>query len=324
MGSLAYLYDHPMVEKQIRRDLGQLINTEYSDSVQLLGPAVCLKNLVLLYATRGLGKTWLVLKMAHSLVTQSPFLMWQPSRRCKVIIFDGEMGDESISKRFYMIEVSSPSSFTFNSLFVVNYSHTGGEMWNLSDYKHQEYYESEASDCDVIIIDNLLTCSGPISPRDDDLSQWRRIQPLLIKWREAGKLVILVHHAGKSGQQFGTSLRENIMDTVIGLKPTRFEGEQQSFELKFEKTRNALTRDCPDLYVKLLASDDGAITFDWSSLEDQERIRILELHDRGVKPHFIADCLNISRSKVSRVLYEYAPKSEVGKSAEVVESWHDR
>jgi putative DNA primase/helicase len=323
MGTLSFLYNQPMANI-IRRDLGVLMNSDYAEAVQLLGPAMCKGNLVLLYATRGLGKTWIVLKMAHSLATKTPFLLWQPSVKSRVLIFDGEMGDESISKRFWMVEGSSPSSFSFGSCFVVNYSHTGGTMWNLSDPDQQEYYKAEADDCDVVIIDNLLTCSAPLSPRDDDLSQWRRIQPLLIQWREAGKLVILVHHSGKSGQQFGTSLRENIMDTVIGLKPTRFEGETGAFELKFEKTRNCMQKDTPDLHVKLIGGDDGCIAFDWSSLEDQERIRILEMADRGMKPHLISDTLNISRAKVSRVLYEHGPKQEVGKLGAVVESFHDR
>ena len=39
--------------------------------------------------------------------------------------------------------------------------------------------------------------------------------------RRRGMAVLLIHHAGKSGDQRGTSAREDIMDTVISLRRPR-------------------------------------------------------------------------------------------------------
>ena len=47
------------------------------------------------------------------------------------------------------------------------------------------------------------------------------MQAWLLELRRRGMTVLLIHHAGKSGDQRGTSAREDIMDTVISLRRPR-------------------------------------------------------------------------------------------------------
>ena len=51
--------------------------------------------------------------------------------------------------------------------------------------------------------------------------------------------MLVIHHGGKSGMQRGTSRKEDVLDTVIGLrKPPDYQADQGArFEIHFEKAR---------------------------------------------------------------------------------------
>ena len=56
--------------------------------------------------------------------------------------------------------------------------------------------------------------------------------------RRAGKSVAFIHHGGKSGQQRGTSRKEDVLDTVMSLRrPPDYSAEQGPLRAALEKTR---------------------------------------------------------------------------------------
>jgi hypothetical protein len=65
------------------------------------------------------------------------------------------------------------------------------------------------------------------------------MQEWILRLRKRGLAVLLVHHSGKSGEQRGTSRREDVLDTVIGLRrPEDYEPQQGArFEVHVEKSR---------------------------------------------------------------------------------------
>lgn len=323
MGKVIPLYAQQMAS--IRRDLGDVINKEFADPIEYMGPAFRNGVINMIYATRGLGKTFFVLKLAHAMASGNAFLSWKPKQRAKVMIFDGEMGDESIARRLWMIESSSENSLGFKTVFLVNFADCGGEMWNLSDPKDQALYENESSDCDVVIIDNLLSCSRPISGRDDEFSQWQRIQPFLNRLRGQGKCVVLVHHAGKSALQYGTSQKENAMDYIIGMKPPANNPTSGAFELRWEKRRSLKDSDLPDLFVEMKDDGQGGLSWDYCTLEDKFRQQVLTMHACGTKPREIAEILNCSRSRVAKLISDFSPKETPnGESKRHAVAWDQR
>jgi len=64
---------------------------------------------------------------------------------------------------------------------------------------------------DLLILDNLSSLTAVV--RDNDAESWGPIQEWLPKLRRRGVSVLVVHHAGKGGQQRGTSRREDVLDT---------------------------------------------------------------------------------------------------------------
>jgi hypothetical protein len=69
---------------------------------------------------------------------------------------------------------------------------------------------------DLLIVDNISTLCWTGS--DNSAGSWTSMQEWILRLRRRGIAVLLMHHSGKSGGQRGTSRREDVLDTVIGLR----------------------------------------------------------------------------------------------------------
>ena len=95
-----------------------------------------------------------------------------------------------------------------------------------------------------------------------------------MRLRRRGVSVLIVHHAGKGGQQRGTSRREDVLDTSISLRrpddyiPT----EGARFEVHLEKARGVHGEAAKPFEAKLEVRDKAAI---WTTrdIEDVDRSR---------------------------------------------------
>ncbi len=90
-----------------------------------------------------------------------------------------------------------------------------------------------------LILDNIAS----LTPGLDENSKrdWDVVNQWLLSLRHLGITVIYVHHAGKSGQQRGSSAREDSLDNVIKLsRPSSYQDAADGayFNISFEKYRN--------------------------------------------------------------------------------------
>lgn len=120
--------------------------------------------------------------------------------------------------------------------------------------------------------------------------------------RRRGKSVLLVHHAGKGGQQRGASAREHILDTVIALKkPSDYKPEQGArFEVHIEQGRGMSGSEAKFFTAHLELSDGGA---KWCSsvVEDQRLAKVGTMLKQGCSVREIADETGIPKSTVQRL-----------------------
>ena len=79
-------------------------------------------------------------------------------------------------------------------------------------YKGQQLLEDALGDAQLLILDNLSTLAPSIQENEADA--WAPFQSWVLKMRRRGVSVLLVHHAGKGGQQRGTSRREDVLDVL--------------------------------------------------------------------------------------------------------------
>lgn len=99
------------------------------------------------------------------------------------------------------------------------------------------------------------------------------------KLRKAGISILFVHHAGKGGNQRGTSKKEDILDTVIILrKPNNYEQREGA---RFEKARG-FYGDEASPFEAWLKGDHGTMTWQVQEIEDVQLNNIIDLHKDGL------------------------------------------
>lgn len=253
----------------------------------ILEPWLQQGDLVLLYAPTGMGKSFFCQDLLHSITCDLPFLDWRPRRPRRSVYLESEMGENITQKRFADLERSRPERFTYYAVEVLSFEDFENfQLANISDPEEQKEYiqyfrEWEA---DVVVIDNYLTAARAITKFDSDLTIWARVQEWLIALRALGLTVILVHHSGKSGEQLGTSMRENLMDTVIKLQPTKLGRSLPingfACELHFTKARKFFGRAKEPKYLEFV-TENGMSRWNHSPLSSQFELKTLSLRSQG-------------------------------------------
>lgn len=241
-----------------------LLKMEIPPREWLIDRIISTSSLAMIYAERGLGKTWFVISMAISIAKGESFLDYEITRPWRVLYVDGEMSlvdiqsriralDPTVSERFLIL----PSEQLFRE----------AKPLNLNDADDQKAIieglaalTQAGARPDLIIFDNLSSLSGGIDENDnsalDGLLRW------LVKLKHEGFAILLVHHAGKSGAQRGASRREDLLDTSIALKAPGEDDEPHdgaSFTLIFPKTRGPKPK--PAILEMRLTEIEGLLTW---------------------------------------------------------------
>ncbi len=291
--------------------LSEFLRLEIPAREMLLNPILPQRSLSMLYAPRGLGKSWLALSIGLTVASGSRLLRWSAPRKRRVLYVDGEMPLVALQERLQAI--SAAASDIANDgfqLLAADYVETG---INLSGEEGQQSVEALLPDTDLLILDNLSTlCSG----RSENASDaWLPMQQWLLRLRRKGLAVLLVHHAGNNGRQRGTSRREDALDTVIALRrPANYSPDQGCrFEIHFEKLRNRVD---PGAAAPFEASLEGVLAAGqevvrWTDhdLVPPILMRAAELFEDGLTVREVAAALKISKSEAGRLRLRYQEDS---------------
>ena len=169
---------------------------------------------------------------------------------------------------------------------------------DLADPAAQQFYRDVVADADLVIIDNLSTLCRSL--KENDADSWTPVQSWALSLRRAGKSSLFIHHGGKSGKQRGTSRKEDVLDTVIGLRrPPDYLPEQGArFEVHFEKSRGFHGPDA-EAFETRLVGDQWAIT-PIKAGDDPDTIQALR--KQGMSVRDIAERTGVSKSTVQRML----------------------
>ncbi|GLS17284.1 hypothetical protein GCM10007874_02990 [Labrys miyagiensis] len=260
----------------------QLKALHVPDRDWIVRPFLSTSSLNMIYAARGIGKTWLALSVAIAVAYGTDFVCYQVPKSRIVLYIDGEMALADLKSRVSALDPGDSENLLLlpsERLFLSD------KPLNINAEEDQKRIaevlvalSKEGRRPDLIILDNLSSLSAGIDENDntalDSLLRW------LTNLRHQGYAILLVHHAGKSGDQRGASRREDLLDTSIKLSrpevPTqrkrsdeRNEDEYDRtgayFKLEFPKTRNI--RPMPDeLAMSLIPGEDGLLI--WKTSEN--------------------------------------------------------
>jgi putative DNA primase/helicase len=192
---------------------------------------------VMAFGPRGVGKTFLNLTLTASLSTGTPFLRWAAPPPTGVLYVDGEMDLDDLRSRMTALLPEPPKApLAFLTSHYV-YHKLGCDLVLTKEEVRQEITSilDDNPEFRVLILDNISCLFSGID--EDKKTHWEPIGAWLVRLRHRGVTTLLVHHAGKGGQQRGTSGREDSLDTVIQLnKPADYSQQEGChFEIEFTK-----------------------------------------------------------------------------------------
>jgi len=242
-------------------------------------------GLTMIYGPRGVGKTHFCLSLAVALASGKLFIKWAVEAPIGVLVVDGEMPAEELRERLDAWHPGKPVA----PLEVLSHEVVFERMerdLNLGLAEWQEaikcHLESHP-EVRVLIVDNL-SCLLP-SVREDKRDDWaQNVMPFLISLRRRAVAVILIHHAGKSGNQRGTSAREDALDTVICLDalPDHDATHGAAFRVTFTKARGCFGDDLAEIEARIETAPEGPLNWSWKPVEESNRERLLTLVKAGV------------------------------------------
>lgn len=300
--------------KNLGIDALGLARVEFPPMEYFLETWLAVPSLSMIWAQRGAGKTWVALSIAYAVASGGSFLSWKAPKPRRVCYLDGEMGRRAMQDRLLTIGFSNEIAVTEDMLRFVGIDDAPrGIIWNLADPQDQMTYSKIVENYDLIVVDNLATTVRAAGKGlSSDVEQWASVQQWAIQQRLKGKSIIFIHHAGKSGEQRGTSTREDVMDTVVGLRRDQDYQVEKGVEFtwRFEKARHLHGDQAQALRVNLKALGDGRHEWEWRTHRDHFKEQFTQLLKDGRSMVAIMERLQIKRAAFEELKERYSSEIE--------------
>ena len=138
-------------------DGGQLLSATFPPRSLMLAPWLPDKGLAMLFAPRGVGKTWFALSIAHAIAAGGGFLRWRAPRPRRVLYLDGEMPAGTLQERYTAVVAASMIDAPGENFRLLAADFQIDGLPDLADIDAQRFYDPAIADAELVIIDNLST-----------------------------------------------------------------------------------------------------------------------------------------------------------------------
>ena len=274
----------------------------------VIDPILPEQALALIYAWRGAGKTFFNLEIAVAVATGGPKCFpWAIPEARPVLYVDGEMPSNELQDRLRKILIGRgmklPPRKKMLTLFTPDL--VEGHVLNIVTRAGQKLIERYLESGTLLILDNLSALGHAPGTSESESESWWPVQEWALSLRKKGITIIFIHHAGKKGEQRGTSAREDLMHTVIGMKKPADYSQHEGLrtEIVFEKIRRY--EGAAGLYpfeLKMESDERGGIRWLERPLVEIVEARVKELHGMNMKVSEIAEECHLSRYQVYRII----------------------
>ncbi len=212
---------------------------------KLLGDWFCEGDLGFIFAFRGVGKTWLALAIAQALSTGGKLGDWQTCAPVKILYIDGEMPPDLMRSRCKGLDAGNDNLQFLNHEILFERS---GKVLNITNREIQEALTEMCigGGVKVLFLDNLSTLASGM--RENEADSWELVNSWLLDLRRRKIAVVIVHHAGRSGEMRGTSKREDNVFWIIALDDAKKDADDKRgarFISRFTKPSRNTQEDVP-------------------------------------------------------------------------------
>jgi len=272
---------------------------ELPERKHLLEPWLPEQGLTMIHAPRGIGKTFFALSCAYAVGTGGEFLRFNAPEPRPVLYIDGEMSAAVMQERMNGLMLTFGSDVNME-IITPDLQPKDQKSINLNDEADQLALEPMIDRAELVIVDNISTLIR--GGKENESESWQSAQDWALRLRASGKSVLFIHHSNKDGKQRGTSRREDVLDTVIGLKsPSNYDPEQGAvFEVHFEKHRGFYGPDAKPFEAALQTDEGYGLYWTHRSIEQSTYDQVCRLANEGLEQSEIAEDLGIHKSTVSR------------------------
>jgi AAA domain/CHC2 zinc finger len=267
---------------------------------KLLGDWFCEGDLGFIFAFRGVGKTWLALAIAQALSTGGKLGEWQAREAVKVLYVDGEMPPDLMRSRCEGLDASNDNLQFLNHEILFDRS---GKVLNVANREIQQAITQRcmASGVKVLILDNLSTLASGM--RENEADSWELVNSWLLDLRRRKIAVVIVHHAGRSGEMRGTSKREDNVFWIIALDDAKQNAHDQPgarFVSRFSKPSRNTQEQVQGFEWHFVTESSGEVSISYKQAQTLDFF--LSLIEDGVREcSQIAEEMKTSPATVSRL-----------------------
>jgi hypothetical protein len=266
----------------------------------LMEPFFKVADFGILFAQRGVGKTWLGYLIARGVAQGTAVGLWMCPKPRRVLVVDGEMPLDLTRDRDRQFAREGANLFFLHHQIL--FDRTGAELSLTAPLVQDALLEMcVVRQFELLILDNQSTLLPEVSETDPD--SWNLVQPFLLRLQRRGVAVLLIVHAGRNNQARGHSRREDRTSWMISLTDRKDDDDAGAkFISEFTKpSRICPLTDTPPLLWEFTRAADGRTTYTCAVLTKLDQFRQCLEQGMGDDPSAIADTMKVSASYVSKL-----------------------
>jgi hypothetical protein len=261
---------------------------------------------IFIAGARGVGKTWFAHGMVDAITRGEQFGPWPCNEPVPCMIVDGELPLSDCQERTDLLNLATDRKEPLHILsdaYVCEVLQMPSLNIGRQETRDQLREVILQNNIKLVVFDNIASLTPGID--ENSKLEWDPINQWAIGLRYAGVSVAMIHHLGKSGDQRGTSGREDNVDVSIKLlSPRNYQTTDGArFIVSFTKKRvpHKQLSYLADLDMQCRPDESGQYVWTYVPVAQDQKLVVLDLLSKNDSQKEVAALAGISTGQVSKL-----------------------